>query len=160
MSQTSACSSSTFRTRWGGGWTCSRCAAPRASRNSRSGTRCRCEPGSGKAALQPLSPRPGERSLIPVTPLDAVGEPAAVPPPPSAAATVTRAMRLLVLVWGRQVETLQASPLLRTLAAGSPAVEITLACAPAAAQVARALAGTDEVITLRGLDPAASPFRW
>lgn len=69
-------------------------------------------------------------------------------------------MRVLVLVWGRQVETLQASPLLRTLAAGSPTAEITLACAPAAAQVARALAGAGEVITLRGLDPGASPFRW
>ncbi|MGD0448186.1 MAG: glycosyltransferase family 9 protein [Candidatus Dormibacteria bacterium] len=68
-------------------------------------------------------------------------------------------MRVLVLVWGRQVETLQASPLLRTLAAGSPAAEITLACAPAAAQVARALAGPGEVITLRGLDPSASPIR-
>lgn len=68
-------------------------------------------------------------------------------------------MRVLVLVWGRQVETLQASPLLRTLAAGDPAAEITLACAPAAAQVARALAGPREVITLRGLDPSASPIR-
>jgi heptosyltransferase-2 len=68
-------------------------------------------------------------------------------------------MRVLVLVWGRQVETLQASPLLRTLAAGSPAAEITLACAPAAAQAARALAGPREVITLRGLDPSASPIR-
>jgi ADP-heptose:LPS heptosyltransferase len=69
-------------------------------------------------------------------------------------------MRVLVLVWGRQVETLQASPLVQTLAAGSPATEITLACSPAAARVARALAGAGEVITLRGLDPAASPFGW
>jgi len=68
-------------------------------------------------------------------------------------------MRVLVLVWGRQVETLQASPLLRTLAAGSPTAEVTLACSPAAAQVARALAGPGEVIILRGLDPAASPIR-
>ena len=68
-------------------------------------------------------------------------------------------MRVLVLVWGRQVEALQASPLLRTLAAWSPAAEITLACAPAAAPVARALAGVGEVITLRGLDPSASPIQ-
>lgn len=68
-------------------------------------------------------------------------------------------MRVLVLMWGRQVETLQAAPLLRTLAAGSPAAEVTLACAPAAAQVARALAGVSTVITLRGLDPSASPLQ-
>jgi ADP-heptose:LPS heptosyltransferase len=67
-------------------------------------------------------------------------------------------MRVLVLVWGRQVETLQASPLLRTLATGLPGATITLACSPAAAQVARALEGVDEVLALRGLDPGGSPI--
>ena len=66
-------------------------------------------------------------------------------------------MRVPVLVWGRQVETLQASPLLRTLAAGLPGGTITLACSPAAAQVARALEGVGQVLPLRGLDPGASP---
>jgi ADP-heptose:LPS heptosyltransferase len=67
-------------------------------------------------------------------------------------------MRVLVLVWGRQVETLQASPLLRTLAAGLPGATVTLACSPAAAQVARALEGAGEVLALRGLDPGGSPI--
>ena len=67
-------------------------------------------------------------------------------------------MRVLVLVWGRQVETLQASPLLRTLAAGLPGATMTLACSPAAAQVARALEGAGEVLALRGLDPGGSPI--
>jgi ADP-heptose:LPS heptosyltransferase len=68
-------------------------------------------------------------------------------------------MRVLVLVWGRQVEVLQASPLLRTLAAGGAGTTVSLACSPAAAQVARALDGVTEVIPLRGLDPGASPIR-
>jgi ADP-heptose:LPS heptosyltransferase len=68
-------------------------------------------------------------------------------------------MRVLVLIWGRQVETLQAATLLRTLAAASPAADVTLACSPAAAQVARALGGAGTVITLRGLDPTASPIQ-
>jgi ADP-heptose:LPS heptosyltransferase len=67
-------------------------------------------------------------------------------------------MRVLVLVWGRQVETLQASPLLRTIAAGLPEATVTLACSPAAAQAARALDGVGEVLVLRGLDPHASPL--
>ncbi len=66
-------------------------------------------------------------------------------------------MRVLVLVWGRQVEALQASPLLRTIAAGFPEATVTLACSPAAAQAARALDGVGEVVVLRGLEPHASP---
>jgi ADP-heptose:LPS heptosyltransferase len=63
---------------------------------------------------------------------------------------------MLVMVWGRQVETLQASPLLRTLAAGAPGTTISLACSPVAVQVARALEGVGEVLPLRGLDPDGS----
>jgi len=65
---------------------------------------------------------------------------------------------VLVLVWGRQVEALQASPLLRTIAAGFPEANLTLACSPAAAQAARALDGVSEVLVLRGLDPHGSPL--
>ena len=66
-------------------------------------------------------------------------------------------MRVLVLVWGRRVEVLQASPLVRSLAAGLPGSSISVACSRAAAPVARALDGVAEVLTLRGLDPGASP---
>jgi len=67
-------------------------------------------------------------------------------------------MRVLVLVWGRQLETLQASPLLRTIAAGASEATVTLACSPAAAQAGRALEGVGEVLVLRGLDPRGSPI--
>jgi heptosyltransferase-2 len=69
-------------------------------------------------------------------------------------------MRVLVLVEGRLVETLQASPLVRTLANGIGGVEVTLACSPMAAEVARALEGVDHVIPLRGLDPDGTPLDW
>jgi len=64
-------------------------------------------------------------------------------------------MRVLVVVWGRRVEVLQASPLVRSLAAGLPGSTISVACSPAAAPVARALEGVSEVLPLRGLDPGA-----
>ena len=69
-------------------------------------------------------------------------------------------MRVLVLVWGRQVETLQASPLIRTLDAGLPDAHITVACSPAAARIARGLKEADEVLPLRGLDPGGSVIAW
>jgi ADP-heptose:LPS heptosyltransferase len=69
-------------------------------------------------------------------------------------------MRILVLVPGRRVEVLQASPLIETLAAGLPGVRITLACWPEAAEIARALDGVDEVVGLRCLDPGAGPLSW
>lgn len=67
-------------------------------------------------------------------------------------------MRVLVLVWGRQVETLQASPLIRTLRAGIPEATISVACSPAAAVMARALEGVGEVLPTPGLDPRGSPL--
>jgi ADP-heptose:LPS heptosyltransferase len=69
-------------------------------------------------------------------------------------------VRALLLVPGRLVETLQASSLIRTLAVMTPRIEVTVACAPMAAEVARALEGVEEVLPLAALDPSASPVRW
>jgi heptosyltransferase-3 len=69
-------------------------------------------------------------------------------------------MRALVLVPGRLVETLQASSLIATLGAAEPKVEVTVACAPTAAGVARAMQGVAQVLPLRALDPSATPFCW
>lgn len=69
-------------------------------------------------------------------------------------------MRALVLVPGRQVEVLQASPLVRTLAAGDPETAVVVACSPAAVEVARALEGVESVVPLRGLEPGALPAAW
>lgn len=68
-------------------------------------------------------------------------------------------MRVLLLIPGRLVETLQASGLIRTLAA-EPDLELTVVCAPMAVAVARALEGVAEVLPLPALDPAASPLAW
>jgi heptosyltransferase-3 len=69
-------------------------------------------------------------------------------------------MRVLLLVPGRLVETLQASGLIRTLGAAAAQVEVTVACAPMALDVARALEGVQEVLPLQALDPSASPLAW
>ncbi|MGD0834388.1 MAG: glycosyltransferase family 9 protein [Candidatus Dormibacteria bacterium] len=69
-------------------------------------------------------------------------------------------MHVLILVPGRQVETLQASPLVRTVAAGFPEARITLACSPNAARVARGLEEVQEVLPLRGLDPEGPLLAW
>ncbi len=69
-------------------------------------------------------------------------------------------MRALLLIPGRLVETIQASGLVRTLAAAAPKVEVTVACAPMAVEVARALEGVAGVLPLRALDPSASPLAW
>lgn len=69
-------------------------------------------------------------------------------------------MRVLLLVHGRQVETVQASPLVRTIVAGVPEVSVTVACAPVAADLARALEGVETVLPLTALDPSAGPAAW
>ena len=69
-------------------------------------------------------------------------------------------MRALVVVPGGQVEVLQASPLVRTLAAAGPETAVIVACSPAAAEVAGALEGAEGVVALRGLGPGAPPFAW
>jgi ADP-heptose:LPS heptosyltransferase len=61
------------------------------------------------------------------------------------------AMDVLVVVDGGLVETLQASPLLRSLSAGGDDVRITLACPPAAASIAAHLPGVAETLPLQAL---------
>jgi ADP-heptose:LPS heptosyltransferase len=60
-------------------------------------------------------------------------------------------MEILVVVDGGLVETLQASALLRSLAAGLEGARITLACPPVAAPLARSVPGVAEVLALRAL---------
>ena len=60
-------------------------------------------------------------------------------------------MDVLVVVDGGLVETLQASPLLRSLAAGVDGVRITLACPPVAAGMGPHLPGVVETLPLRAL---------
>lgn len=67
-------------------------------------------------------------------------------------------MRVIVIVSGGQVETLQASPLLRTLAAAGG--DVTLACPADAVELARSMEGAGEVIALRSLGAHGDPFRW
>lgn len=62
-----------------------------------------------------------------------------------------RIVRLLVLVSGGRVETLQASPLIRTLAEALPDAEIILACPPGAADLAAHLYGVGEILALPSL---------
>jgi ADP-heptose:LPS heptosyltransferase len=57
-------------------------------------------------------------------------------------------MDLLVVVDGGLVETLQASPLLRSLSSGAGDVRVVLACPPAAAAIAAHLPGVAEVVPL------------
>ncbi|HXZ99138.1 MAG TPA: glycosyltransferase family 9 protein [Candidatus Binatia bacterium] len=68
--------------------------------------------------------------------------------------------RVALLVAGGQVETLQASPLIRTLHAGIPGASITVACSPDAESLARALEGADATLGLPALDGGRSPLRW
>ncbi|GAC1344035.1 MAG: hypothetical protein NVSMB29_17320 [Candidatus Dormibacteria bacterium] len=61
-------------------------------------------------------------------------------------------MNIAVLVEGGLVETLQATPLLRTLALGVEEAHLTLVGPRAAAQLRGSLPGVDELIALRVLD--------
>jgi ADP-heptose:LPS heptosyltransferase len=70
------------------------------------------------------------------------------------------AMRVLVLVPGRQVELLQASPVVRTLAAGLAGAEVTVGCSPEVSELALALEGCGEVLRLSALAPGSGPARW
>ena len=62
-------------------------------------------------------------------------------------------MEILVVVDGGLVETLQASPLLRSLAAGLDGVRLTVACPPGAAELIAHVPGVAEVLSLRALGP-------
>jgi ADP-heptose:LPS heptosyltransferase len=64
-------------------------------------------------------------------------------------------MEILVVVDGGLVETLQATPLVRSLAAGIDGVRVTVACPPGAAELAAHIPGVVEVIALRALSPHA-----
>jgi ADP-heptose:LPS heptosyltransferase len=64
-------------------------------------------------------------------------------------------MDILVVVDGGIVETLQASPLLRSLVAGVDGVRITVACPAVAAEVAANIPGVTEVLALRALEPGS-----
>lgn len=67
-------------------------------------------------------------------------------------------MNIAVLVEGGLVETLQATPLLRTLASGVEEAHLTLVGPRVSAQLAGSLPGVDALITLRALDDdGASP---
>jgi ADP-heptose:LPS heptosyltransferase len=62
-------------------------------------------------------------------------------------------MDILVVVDGGLVETLQATPLVRSLAAGIDGVRVTVACPPSAVEVAAHIPGVAEVISLGALEP-------
>ncbi|MFN2582422.1 MAG: glycosyltransferase family 9 protein [Candidatus Dormibacteria bacterium] len=61
-------------------------------------------------------------------------------------------MRIAVVVSGGVTETVQATPLLRTLRAASPEAQITLIYPRAAASVADGVGGVEELVGLRSLD--------
>lgn len=65
---------------------------------------------------------------------------------------------IAVVVEGGVTETLQTTPLLRSLGAGAPGAQIVLLCPDAAAALAAGLPAVNEVVTLRALDgrPAAA----
>jgi ADP-heptose:LPS heptosyltransferase len=67
-------------------------------------------------------------------------------------------VRIAILVGGGQVETLQTSPLLRTLRAGLPDAEITLACPPDSADLATGLDEAVQVLPLRTLAPGGGQW--
>jgi len=69
-------------------------------------------------------------------------------------------VRIVVLVNGGQVETLQISPLLRTLSEGLPEATITVACPPLAAGLAEYLQGVSNVLPMRSLGQRAAPTSW
>ncbi|HXA28957.1 MAG TPA: glycosyltransferase family 9 protein [Candidatus Angelobacter sp.] len=62
-------------------------------------------------------------------------------------------MNVLVIVDGGLVETLQASPLVRSLATGLEAARVTVACAPVAAPIAAQMPGVVEALGLEALAP-------
>jgi len=63
-------------------------------------------------------------------------------------------MNLVVIVDGGLVETLQASPLVRSLVAGGlEGVQVTVACPPAAAPLAAQIPGVVEALAVRALEP-------
>ena len=64
-------------------------------------------------------------------------------------------MDILVVVDGGLVETMQASPLLRSLAAGLDGATVTVACPPHAAELAAHLPGVGDVVPLGALGAAA-----
>jgi ADP-heptose:LPS heptosyltransferase len=65
-------------------------------------------------------------------------------------------VNIVVVVAGGLTETLQAAPLLAALATATDE-PLLFACAPAAADVARGLAGADEVLPVPGLAAGAGP---
>jgi ADP-heptose:LPS heptosyltransferase len=68
-------------------------------------------------------------------------------------------VNIAVIVEGGLVEVLQATPLLRTIAAGADAPCITLIGPPVATGLEGALPGVDAIVALRGLDGTkAAPF--
>ncbi len=64
-------------------------------------------------------------------------------------------MEIVVVIDGGLVETLQASPLLRSLATGLDGVRLTVACPPGAAELAAHVPGVAEVMAFRALGPAS-----
>src|ERR1035437_294854 len=65
-------------------------------------------------------------------------------------------VNIVVVVAGGLTETLQAAPLLAALSTATDE-PLLFACAPAAADVARGLAGADEVLPVPGLAAGAGP---
>jgi heptosyltransferase-2 len=66
-------------------------------------------------------------------------------------------MNIVVMVDGGIAETLQATPLLRTLRAGAPQARITLLCPAVAALVGAGIPAVDAVVATRALEPHWSP---
>ena len=79
----------------------------------------------------------------------------------SAAGGATRyrvwAVNIAVIVGGGMTETIQATPLLRTLRAGSSQARITLLCPSSGAAVAQGVPAVDELVPLAALNAAGSP---
>ena len=65
-------------------------------------------------------------------------------------------MNIAVIVSGGITETIQATPLLRTLRAGSPQARITLLCPASGAAVAQGVPAVDELVPLAALGGRAS----
>jgi ADP-heptose:LPS heptosyltransferase len=65
-------------------------------------------------------------------------------------------MNVLVIVDGGLVETLQASPLVRSIRGGLEGAAVTVACPPAAASVASSMPGVVETLALACLAPGAA----
>jgi ADP-heptose:LPS heptosyltransferase len=73
-------------------------------------------------------------------------------------------MNIVVVVAGGISETLQATPLLRTLRAGEPSAQITLICPLSAQGIAAGVPAVDAVVALRALEgtprPGAAAKTW